>query len=184
MNDLPMKLLICHTLGSRMCFHIYDKNPSILAKDVTEDKETTFQSLGLSPNVCDAIHSMSIREPTTIQKAVIPSILDHKNVICSAETGSGKTIAYLAPIIQMIREYKELKGEQTSNYYPKCLVIVPSRELAEQVGRVAQHLGAYCGIGLSTMIGGMPKHITQSGKDLIVSTIGLVQPLIAKRIDF
>ena len=171
-------------LGSRMRFHIYDTNPSKVVTISPEDCVPTFESLGLTTNICDAIHSMSISEPTAIQMAVIPSILEHKNVICSSETGSGKTIAYLAPIIQMIREYKELKGEQTSTVFPKCLVTVPSRELAEQVGNVAQVLGSYCGVGVATMIGGIPKHLTHSGKDLIVSTIGLVQPLIAKRMKF
>jgi hypothetical protein len=55
--------------------------------------------------------------------------------------------------------------------------------LAEQVGRVAQHLAAFCGIGVAVMIGGIPKHITHTGMDLIVSTIGLVQPLVNKGIN-
>ena len=166
-----------------MCFHINGSNPSKIMRISSEDSVPNFESLGLTTNICDAIHSMSIREPTAIQMATIPSILDYKNVLCCAETGSGKTIAYLAPIIQMIRQYKELKGEQTSTHFPKGLVTVPSRELAEQVGKVAQILGSYCGVGVATMIGGIPKHLTHSGKDLIVSTIGLVQPLIAKRIE-
>src|ERR1700712_669891 len=147
-------------LGSRMRFHIYGSNPSKVVTESSEDSLPTFESLGLTTNICDAIHSMGITEPTSIQMAAIPSILDYKNVICSAETGSGKTIAYLAPIIQMIREYKELKGEQTSTHFPKCLIAVPSRELAEQVGQVAHHLGCYCGVGVATMIGGIPKHLT------------------------
>lgn len=162
-----------------MQFHIYDKNPSQVGKQ--ENRENlTFGSLGLQPPVCDAIQSLGITEPSAIQMAAIPSILDYKNIICSAETGSGKTIAYLAPIIQMIRDFKQLKCEQTIRGLPRGLVVVPSRELAEQVGRVAQRLASYCGIGVAVMIGGIPKHITHTGMDLIVSTIGLVQPLINK----
>lgn len=161
-----------------MRFHIYGANPSKL---VTEDESSTFDSLGLNEPMCQAIQSMAIREPSAIQKATIPSILEHKNVICSAETGSGKTIAYMAPILQMIREYKEITSQETTRGFPLGLVVVPSRELAEQVGRVAHHLGTHCGIGVSTMIGGLPKHLTHSGMDLIVSTIGLVQPLLQRR---
>ncbi len=165
-----------------MQFHIYDENPSKLINE-TNDQKMTFSSLGINSTLCDAIHSMSIREPTLIQTATIPSILDNKNIICSAETGSGKTIAYLAPIMQMIRDFKQLKSEQTNRRYPRGLIVVPSRELAEQVGQVAQHLAAFCGIGVAVMIGGIPKHITHTGMDLIVSTIGLVQPLINKGIN-
>jgi superfamily II DNA/RNA helicase len=168
-------------LGQRMRFHAYDQNPSKIVRQSPQDLSPTFDSIGLKNTVCDAIQSMDITEPTAIQKATIPSILDYKNVICSAETGSGKTIAYLAPIIQLIREFKEQKLEQTSGHLPKGLVVVPSRELAEQVGRVAQHLGTYCGIGVAVMMGGPPKHISHTGMDLIVSTIGLIQPLIQKR---
>ncbi|CAG2105644.1 unnamed protein product [Medioppia subpectinata] len=171
-----------NTNGQSMRFHVHEDNPSIVVKESPQHLSATFRSLGLKSVVCDAIESMDIKSPTGIQMAAIPSILDKKNVICSAETGSGKTMVYLAPIIQMIRQFKEYNSQQTSQYYPKGLVIVPSRELAEQVGRVAQHLATYCGIGVAVMMGGPPQHISHTGMDLIISTIGLVQPLIQKRI--
>jgi len=165
-----------------MQFHIYDKNPSKIEK-YPNKQSPSFESLGLNSTICEAIQLLGISEPTAIQSGAIPSILDYKNVICSAETGSGKTIAYLAPIIQMIRDFKQLKSEQTNKMYPRGLVVVPSRELAQQVGRVAQHLGTYCGIGVAVMIGGIPQHLTHTGMDLVISTIGLVQPLINKGIN-
>ncbi|KPM11116.1 DEAD box ATP-dependent RNA helicase-like protein 3 [Sarcoptes scabiei] len=107
--------------------------------------------------------------------AVIPKILQFKNVIFSAETGSGKTIAYLAPLIQIIHQSKQLDRNQNRNpKLPYALIILPFRELTEQIGKIAKILARKKDVGVATMIGGLPKHIPQTGMDLIITTIGMI----------
>lgn len=166
-----------------MIFHRFDANPSLLESLKDEDK--SFSSLGLNPNIVSSIYGLVNKGlnllPSTIQFGVIPLILKNKNVVFSAETGSGKTIAYLAPIIQMIEEKKRLQPRDKHMKSPFGLVILPSRELTEQVGRVAMQLAAGTDVGVATMIGGLPKNITHTGLDLVVSTIGIVESHINKR---
>ncbi|OTF83444.1 DEAD box ATP-dependent RNA helicase-like protein [Euroglyphus maynei] len=106
--------------------------------------------------------------------AVIPMMLRYRNVVFSAETGSGKTIAYLAPLIQLIQQNKVVDSNRNRKA-PLGLIVLPSRELTEQVGYVAKQLCANTNVGVATMIGGLPKHLHQTGIDLVVSTIGIIE---------
>src|SRR5699024_601589 len=108
----------------------------------------------------------------TVQFAVISLLLHGRNVLFSAETGSGKTIAYLAPIIQMIDQRKRLQAQladATDHHHhhhhrrrPSALVILPSRELTQQVGWVAHQLTTNTEVGVATMVGGLPQHLTHT----------------------
>lgn len=160
-----------------MTFHNFSDNPSLIKK--MEQHNRTFESLELDPKIIDSIYQLVNNgfpiAPSSIQYGSIPLILNHKNVLFSAETGSGKTIAYLAPIIQLIDKQKRLNGDTMKNSkYPYGFVLLPSRELAEQVGNVAHKLASSTNVGVSTMVGGLPRHLTATGFDLIISTVGLV----------
>ena len=142
----------------------------------------SFKSLGLKDNIVHSIFRIfnnRVEVPSSIQYGAIPLILQNKNVIFTSETGSGKTIAYLAPIIQMIEDYK-INFAYNLKRSPLGLVILPSRELTEQVGKVALELCLNTNVGVATMIGGLPKHIQHTGLDLVISTIGLVESHINK----
>lgn len=90
-----------------------------------------FLSLGISPAVVKSLKENGINMPTEVQKEVIPAVLEHQNLIVQSPTGTGKTLAYLLPLLEKINlETKELE----------VLVLVPSRELVFQVVRVVRML--------------------------------------------
>lgn len=87
---------------------IFDKDGSKSSSEVAlnraKNKDTTFENLGLSSWLVDALSSLSIRKPSEIQKACVPAILSGKDVIGGAKTGSGKTAAFALPILQKLSE--------------------------------------------------------------------------------
>lgn len=137
------------------------------------DDVVRFDQLPLDKNIIDTLNEQGFIEPTAVQVKAIGEILTSKNVIISSETGSGKTLAYGIPLIHSVLRYKK-SGKRQSND-PLAMVIVPGRELAEQVGKVLSKLASVVGIGVATMIGGAPKHIQHTGYDIIVTTAGLIR---------
>ena len=88
-----------------------------------------FEETYLNDNILDALYDMRFEECTPIQEKCIPEILDYHDVMGVAQTGTGKTAAYLLPILSMLDE----------DDYPKdainCIIMSPTRELAQQIGR-------------------------------------------------
>ena len=84
-----------------------------------------FKELGLLPFLTDKCKQLGYTEPTPIQKQAIPVLLEGKDILASAETGTGKTAAFLLPILQMLGNNKGKPGT-------KVLVLSPTRELANQ----------------------------------------------------
>jgi superfamily II DNA/RNA helicase len=104
-----------------------------------------FESLGIKLASCDALKKQGIKAPTAVQKAVIPTILDSKDLIAQSATGTGKTLAFLLPVIQkMDVSLSELQ----------CLIVVPTRELALQIAEVAKPLATLYDIELMAIYGG------------------------------
>ena len=96
-----------------------------------------FSSLGLSPSLLKVLVSQNYTQPYPIQQEAIPAILNRKDVLGIAQTGSGKTASYVLPILM------NLQGKITSkNRHVNVLVLVPTRELAVQVKEVFQTFGA------------------------------------------
>jgi len=96
----------------------------------------TFQALGLEPALVDAAQQLALTVPTPIQSAAIPLALAGRDVLATAQTGSGKTIAFALPLLQRVRASAAAGGARTT----RALVLVPTRELAAQVGEVLQSL--------------------------------------------
>lgn len=93
----------------------------------------TFKDLGLSDElIANLKNTCQIEKPTEIQIKGIPKILDYQNVKLLAETGCGKTLAYLLPLVDQVLNWKT-KVNRTVNQ-PLALIITPSRELALQIG--------------------------------------------------
>lgn len=97
----------------------------------------SFSSLGLSKSLLKAVTDQKISKPFPIQEQAIPAILNGKDVLGIAKTGSGKTASYVLPILDKLQ-----KNSSTKNRHVNALVIVPTRELAEQVKDVFQQLGS------------------------------------------
>lgn len=103
----------------------------------------SFDTLGISPKLLDALKAFGVSTPTPIQAQAIPEAVNGKDVIGIAQTGTGKTIAFGIPMLQML-EGKETRG----------LVLLPTRELALQVDETLSKLGRSLGITTAVLIGG------------------------------
>ncbi|ERE79785.1 putative ATP-dependent RNA helicase DDX47 [Cricetulus griseus] len=100
----------------------------------------SFVDLGLEPRVLLALQEAApeVVRPTSVQSKTIPPLLRGRHILCAAETGSGKTLSYLLPLFQRLLSRPD--PDSRSSAAPRGLVLVPSRELAEQVRAVAQSL--------------------------------------------
>ncbi|HKV39883.1 MAG TPA: DEAD/DEAH box helicase [Blastocatellia bacterium] len=135
---------------------------------------STFSDLGLSARLVNELKRAEIIEPTEIQEKTIPNALAGRDVMASAETGSGKTIAFLLPIIE------RLKAPGPA----RALVLAPTRELAIQIETTAKSYGRPFGLRTVAVVGGesLPKQIRAlgSGVDIIVATPGRLNDLIQR----
>lgn len=95
------------------------------------DETLTFRDINLHEQLVKNLESDNKVHPTIIQKLGIPEILNGKNVILTAETGCGKTLAFLVPILQQILQWKPQKDRGCNR--PLGLILTPSRELAFQI---------------------------------------------------
>jgi ATP-dependent RNA helicase RhlE len=137
---------------------------------------TTFESLKLTRQFLNAIEELSYSTPTEIQSKGIPCILSGQDVIGIAQTGTGKTAAYLLPLMQLL---KYAQGQD-----PRCLILAPTKELVIQIERNMQELAKYTDLRWVALYGGIgPKsqlEKLESGVDLIVATPGRFLELYSK----
>lgn len=138
----------------------------------------SFEELGLSEEVMGALREMNIEVPTEIQCIGIPAVLERKSVVLGSHTGSGKTLAYLLPLVQLMRQDEELLGKITKPRRPRTVVLCPTRELSEQVYRVAKSISHHARFR-STLVSGGSRLRPQEDSlnnaiDMVVGTPGRV----------
>ena len=142
-----------------------------------------FTQLGLAPALLPlllrALHDKGYTEPTPIQSMAVPALLSGRDVLASAQTGSGKTAAFALPLLQRIHDLPSRAGHTTS-----ALILVPTRELAAQVGEALMSLGKYLPqkIKVAVVFGGVSinpqmMHL-RGGADVVVATPGRLIDLI------
>jgi ATP-dependent RNA helicase RhlE len=136
-----------------------------------------FTDLGLSSRTATALETLGFTEPTEIQEKTIPVILAGRDLMASAETGSGKTAAYALPIIQAIKGSSERK--------PRVLILVPTRELALQVESQFDRFSNNSGMRSVTIYGGTgyekQTRLLRRGVDVVVATPGRLSDHIDRR---
>ena len=127
----------------------------------------SFAELALSPGVRAAVDAMGITTPTPIQASAIPHLLDGRDVIAQARTGSGKTLAFALPLVE--RCDPSSRGVQ-------ALVLVPTRELAIQVGDVVRPLAAARRLKMTLLYGGRAlgpeRQLLMTGAQIVIATPG------------
>ncbi|KAI1420516.1 DEAD-domain-containing protein [Xylaria sp. FL1777] len=116
------------------------------AASTAEVPRKTFKDLGIVDSLCDACASLKYTHATPIQEKSIPEALAGKDIIGLAETGSGKTAAFVLPILQSLLE-------RPSPLY--ALILAPTRELAQQIGQQVDALGATISVRSCTIVGGL-----------------------------
>ena len=110
----------------------------------------SFSEFGLDPRLLQGVALLEFQHPTPIQTATIPVALTGQDILGSAETGTGKTAAYLLPLLQ------KLLTTAASSRDPRALILAPTRELALQVAEQAVQLGIRTNTRVVTIYGGVP----------------------------
>jgi superfamily II DNA/RNA helicase len=130
---------------------------------------TTFEQLNLNSRISKAIGVCGYTSPTTIQSRSIPDILDGRDLVASAQTGTGKTAAFVLPALHRISESK-------SNGKPRVLILTPTRELATQITDAVARYGKFLQVNIACLLGGMPYHkqlkALSRSVDIIIATPG------------
>lgn len=128
----------------------------------------TFESFNLHPEVLSGIKAQGYTEPTPIQREAIPTVLSGKDVLGLAQTGTGKTAAFVLPILNRL-----IDGPRK---VPRALIVAPTRELAEQIHEVIQSLGRKTNLKSITLYGGvssvMQKQRLRQGAEILVACPG------------
>lgn len=145
----------------------------------------SFEDLNLHTSIIKAIHDAGYTTPTPIQKQAIPELLSGHDVMASAQTGTGKTAAFMLPSLHLLATPAKVQGRG-----PRVLVLTPTRELALQVSEAAQKYGKYLPrIKVVSILGGMPyplqNKLLSQPVDILVATPGrLIDHIQRGRIDF
>jgi ATP-dependent RNA helicase RhlE len=142
----------------------------------------TFASLGISQDLIKAATQQNYSEPYPIQKKAIPAILQGKDILGIAQTGSGKTASYVLPILQQL----SLLGLASKNRHVKTLVIAPTRELAIQINEAFNVFSEFLPAKIRCMAvyGGVsinPQMIGLQGVEILVATPGRLLELVSAR---
>ena len=144
----------------------------------------TFEALGLHPNILKGITDSGYTTPTPIQAQAIPEVLAGHDLMASAQTGTGKTAAFMLPALSRLSQPSEVRSKG-----PRVLVLTPTRELAQQVSHAATQYGKNMRLKVVSILGGMPyplqNKLLSGFVDILVATPGrLIDHIQRGRIDF
>jgi ATP-dependent RNA helicase RhlE len=139
----------------------------------------SFSSLGLGPKLLQSITDVGYTTPTPIQTAAVPHVLAGRDLIGIAQTGTGKTAAFVLPILE------RLSQTQQPSRNPRALIVAPTRELAAQIEENVQLLGRALRVRCTTVFGGVGEspqiRALRNGVDVLVATPGRLIDLMSSR---
>ena len=142
-----------------------------------------FKELNLIGPILKAVEREGYEYPTPVQKEAIPLLLDGRDVLGCAQTGTGKTAAFAIPILQTL--YKQRRAGAPTHTL-RALVLTPTRELAAQVAQSFQAYGRYTGLKTTVIFGGVGQapqvNALQTGVDILVATPGRLNDLIGQNL--
>lgn len=144
----------------------------------------SFERLNLNASLLRAVQACGFSAPTDIQREAVPIALEGRDLMASAQTGTGKTAAFVLPALQRLAERSAAPG-----HGPRVLVLTPTRELAGQVEANIRSLGKFSRIASGSVVGGMPyppqMRMLSRPLDLLVATPGrLMDHMERGRVDF
>ena len=141
-----------------------------------------FDSLGLSAPLLQAIQESGYTQPTPIQEKSIPVVLERRDILAAAQTGTGKTAGFTLPILHHL---SETRGAKPKAGKPRCLILSPTRELAAQIGASVQVYGKHVPVHSVVVFGGVniERQIRSLKKsvDIVIATPGRLIDLINRR---
>ncbi|PHH86027.1 hypothetical protein CDD83_10846 [Cordyceps sp. RAO-2017] len=136
------------------------------------EERTTFADLGLDPRLLQAVAEQGFLTPTLVQRQAIPLAMNGQDVLCKAKTGSGKTAAYVLPVLAGILKRKSTDASAAIS----ALVLVPTRELADQVFREIERFSAYCAKDVQAvkltdkLSDAVQRSLLSTSPDIVIST--------------
>jgi ATP-dependent RNA helicase RhlE len=149
-------------------------------KDLVTLTNNSFADLGISEALRRALHAENYLTPTPIQAQAIPLLLTGKDILGIAQTGTGKTAAFLLPILQHLAATRTSAAPRTA----RALILAPTRELAAQIGERARAYGHHLGLRHAVVFGGVgfgPQIAALTrGVDVLIATPGRLLDLIAR----
>lgn len=184
-GSIPLATDGWHHYKSKNDFFII--HPHCNEEDVTQNQEYAqpFDRFALYPELLENLSNrLNIHKTTFIQHQALPKILNNHHTLIAAETGCGKTIAYLLPIIQNVLKRKNTENLNDIPQFntPKVLIITPGRELAIQIGEVCDELCHGLNLKTKVIIGGHTKSIMLNPSidevDILVASIGVLSKLV------
>src|SRR5262245_45047978 len=144
-------------------------------------KQVTFDDLGLSADTLRAVHESGYNTPTPIQLQAIPPVLQGRDVLGIAQTGTGKTAAFALPILHRLAADRR----PTPRRGARCLVLSPTRELATQIAESFRTYGRHLGFTVAVVFGGVSERpqaqALARGVDILVATPGRLLDHMAQR---
>jgi ATP-dependent RNA helicase RhlE len=142
----------------------------------------TFEGLKLIEPILQAIEKAGYTEPTKIQAEAIPPLLEGRDLLGCAQTGTGKTAAFAMPILQKLYN----RTYDIKDTAPKALVLTPTRELAVQIGESFTTYGEFTGLKNTVVFGGVSQNpqvqALKSGVDILVATPGRLLDLLGQKL--
>lgn len=147
---------------------------------MTQPEITDFASLGLSAPILKAIAEQGYDTPSPIQAQAIPAVLQGKDVMAAAQTGTGKTAGFTLPILEKLAKGKRARGGQA-----RTLILTPTRELAAQVGASVETYGKHLSLRSAVVFGGVKINPQidklRHGVDILVATPGRLLDLYQQK---
>uniref|UniRef100_A0A8C9Z6P1 ATP-dependent RNA helicase DDX54 n=1 Tax=Sander lucioperca TaxID=283035 RepID=A0A8C9Z6P1_SANLU len=154
-----------------------DTRQLVRAQNKKKKKSGGFQSMGLSYPVYKGIMKKGYKVPTPIQRKTVPVILDGKDIVAMARTGSGKTAAFLVPMFEKLKAPQAQTGA-------RALILTPTRELALQTMKFTKELGKYTGLKTALILGGdrMDDQFAalHENPDIIIGTPGRLMHVVSE----
>ncbi|MFS4460530.1 DEAD/DEAH box helicase [Bdellovibrio sp. HCB2-146] len=147
---------------------------------------TSFSDFGLLPSLLKTLKTMRIFKPTDIQGHVIPLMMSGQAVVGVSETGSGKTLAYGLPLLNHLKALEESGDPVKRENAPRAIVMVPTRELGEQVAKVFKSLTHDTRLRVRPALGGMTleqaRRNTSGSFEILLATPGRLVQMLEKRL--
>ncbi|MDC7231680.1 MAG: DEAD/DEAH box helicase [Spirochaetales bacterium] len=145
----------------------------------SQKDESPFSRFFLSPALIRAVNTLGFDAPTPVQRQTIPPALEKRDILATAQTGTGKTVSYLLPLLEMLSR----QGKVRSNHI-RALILVPTRELASQIYDVLVQLSRYLKLTSTVVHGGVKINPQMMrlirGRDILVATPGRLLDLYSK----
>src|SRR5882757_9272168 len=144
----------------------------------------SFDKLNLIEPILRALKTEGYTQPTPIQEQAIPIVLEKRDLLGCAQTGTGKTAAFTIPILQLMHQQQQ-EGQQRHRRI-QTLILTPTRELATQIGESIDAYGRFLHFRHRVIFGGVPQYAQvqaiRQGVDIIVATPGRLLDLMKQRV--